>query len=221
MDDKAIIDVLIRLRVIAEMKGWIAERENLLTSLFGSHYQKEYTDWNDFESAVANFERILEFFGITGIHPKTREIMLSGTQYSEKELMKKRFEEVWMSSFPNTITQTLEISDDVDAVQLKELRSSLETALSAMKGLATNYDIIRKYRERESEYEIYFENLSKLVRWQQIQKQMEAQSENLKENFFFLFSGVETDWDRILSSLSWMNDLKEGQSETRFAAGFH
>ena len=135
--------------------------------------------------------------------------MLIGTQNNELELLIKRYEKVWESNFPQIITQTLDISGEVEDMRLEELRGSLETSLSTMEGLASTYDTIRKFYMRDGGYKELFEYLSKLGRWQYITTQIEAQSEILKANYQFLFNGVDTDWDRIISSLSWMNDFKK------------
>ena len=220
IDDEMILNVLTELKGISVNKEWISKNEEIIRSLFGSHYQGEYTDWNAFESAVTNFDKIVEYFGSSGIHEKTQAILLNGAHTIELEQLKTRHERIWESNFPQIITQTLNISDDIETVYLKELRSSSEIALSVITGLARTYELIKEYSITDATHGELLENLSKLVMWQLLRGQIEAQSDDLKSSYLFLFEGVDTDWDQIINSLTWMDDFKNVKDKINLTSDF-
>lgn len=210
LSDNEIVATLSILKNISDRKAWIIEKRELLPSLFGHHYQEEFTDWDAFEKAINNFDKILDFFGVSGIPQKTVEILLNHTHLTELKALHQQQNIVWEGDYPDIVCQILNFEDQViDLVHLDELRCSIENTLNSMEDLESSYDTIRRFSIQEMQYEDYFLFLSKLKRLQDIISLIEDQSDTLKRSFYFLFTGIDTNWEQILNSLSWMDEFKK------------
>ncbi|WP_233568065.1 hypothetical protein [Cohnella faecalis] len=80
-------------------------------------------------------------------------------------------------------------------------------SLQVLNGLFTE---ITKHSQKELSYDEVMNDLSKLEIIQIIDRTINMESDNLKENYHNFFNGsIQTDWNSILGSLSWAGDFKK------------
>lgn len=210
LDDNSIINILHKLKAISENKLWISENNDLMVSLFGNIYREEYTDWAAFEKSVFNFGNILEYFGSNGIPPKTRDILTGGIEEIEKlEPLYKAAKSALDSNKHLVVDRTLNLPDKTENFNIDSLNRNIGDALVELRMLAVEYQGMKQFSRRDIGFDDVIDSFLKLKRVQDIAAQICEQKEVLKDNYQFLFTGIDTDWDTILNSLEWANDFKK------------
>lgn len=220
MDANTIISLLNELKSISDKKYWISENQQLFVNLFGGYYLKEHTDWNSLDKAVGNFEIIAHYFGMKGIPTGTKEMLLGQCVVEELGAI--------YDTIITILNKNLEIiaTDDLDVSRLSEKPTMdnfvdlIDSVMLDLEKAEEEFDKIKRYNKTVATYSDLMMNLSKLVKLQEIAMEIEAQSEKLKSDYQFLFNGIETDWDKILASLSWTNAFKKLQEEHQFSPTF-
>lgn len=208
IDDASVVKILNDLKSIAEKKSWINENNDLMTSLFGSHYFKECTDWVEFEKALLNFDKISEYFGTT-ISNQTKEFLLfADSNAGELRKHYERISNIINSKISDIAGKALFLPDKVENINLVSLKQFVSTALSVLQHLYQEYSKMQKFSIKENSYANVVGDFSKLVRMQDISKQINLHGEKLRSNYEFLFKGIETDWELILKSLTWTSDFR-------------
>lgn len=209
IDDSSAVKILNDLKNVAEKKSWINENNNLMTSLFGSHYLKEHTDWVEFEKALFNYDKISEYFNGKNISNQTKEFLLSADSNTE-ELRKyyERICNILNNNISDIVSKVLCLPDKVENITLASLKQSVSSTLSALQYLYQEYAKMQQFSKKENSYVSIVGDFSKLIRMQDISQHIDLQGEKLKSNYEFLFKGIETDWELILKSLTWTSDFR-------------
>jgi very-short-patch-repair endonuclease len=210
MEDSEIINVLHELKSIGEKKSWIADNHDLMNSLLGSNYLGAYTDWTAFETAINNFEKIAEFFGLSGISISTRNHLLdAGAKIEELRPLHNQIISIWGPDLPATLHEILSPNETVDTLEQSTLKQRLETVSSALEALSQEYSKMRQFAKQEILFDDVIGHFSKLEQMQGIAKEIELENERLLTNYQFLYHGIDTDWDTILHALAWTSDFKK------------
>ena len=221
IDDYSIIKILEKLKNIVDKKSWIGENSDIMSSLFGGHYKKERTDWNELEESLSSFEKILDYFGTSTIPDKTKEFLIFPD--SKVEEVKTGYEKIKSaldSNISTEVSQNLNLNNYVDNISMDKLKETVNIALSTVQQVNIEYFEMKKYSIVESTYDTIVYDFYKLIRMQEINKQIDLQGEILKNKFAFLFKGIKTDWDAILKSLTWTSDFRKINDKYKFTHSF-
>jgi superfamily I DNA and/or RNA helicase/very-short-patch-repair endonuclease len=220
VDDNTIIAVLNHLKAIADIKRWLAENDELIIALFGGHYIKEYTDWADFEKAIDNFEKILGYFDLIGMSPKTRDILLS-TEVGTQELrLYEDLKQLWSQGLHTIVDQILDFAGNANIIDFFTFTVGLKNVLSKLGDLSIEYQKMMQFCTPENNFDSALGNLAKLGRLQDIAQEIEVEHENLQLSYEFLFNGIETDWEQILNALVWTSEFKKLNTKHNFTESF-
>ncbi|MFZ2539431.1 MAG: DUF4011 domain-containing protein, partial [Oscillospiraceae bacterium] len=210
IDDNTIIAVLNELKEIGDKKAWIQKNESMISQLFGSHYEGIYTDWNEFENVIQVFDNIIAFFSGAAIPFKVKEILLTWEANSEEiKTLYGKLALLNNSNFLNSINDLFSESITGKEIELMKLQYQITDTTETLKTINELYEEISKYNPQVISFNEAMSNLRKLERLQIIEKSIAEQNEILKNDYQFLFNGINTDWDMIINSLTWTNDFKK------------
>ncbi|SDJ82459.1 DUF4011 domain-containing protein [Paenibacillus naphthalenovorans] len=210
-DDQTIISVLNELKEIADIHSWLNENEKILTQLLGSHYLGKMTDWGLLDQSFKQFSSILNCFSGEPIPVNIKNFLVDGeANYQD---IKTRHEKLGIIKDPDlvlTLQRILPSTSDyknLDVSVLLEMVTGVMNSLQVLDGLFTE---VTKHSHKELSYDEVIDDLSKLEIIQIIDRTINKESYNLKENFQSFFNGsIQTDWGSILGSLSWAGEFKK------------
>ncbi|MGG4036418.1 AAA domain-containing protein [Paenibacillus cisolokensis] len=210
-DDQTIISVLNELKEISDIHSWLNENEKILTQLLGSHYLGKMTDWGLLDQSFKQFSSILNCFSGEPIPVSVKNFLVDGeANYQD---IKTRHEKLGIIKDPDlvlTLQRILPSTSDcknLDVSVLLEMVTGVMNSLQVLDGLFTE---VTKHSHKELSYDEVIDDLSKLEIIQIIDRTINKESDNLKENFQSFFNGsIQTDWGSILGALSWAGDFKK------------
>ena len=134
IDDNGIIQILNQLKFIHDKRAWIADNEELMTSMLGGNYFNKYTDWSNLEEAFTNFERITAFFGGSEIPEKTKEILLSGGSNLDKiRADYNQLQAIWSSGIVDAVGQIMPLSKSISDIEFDSFWKVLKIFYSRFK----------------------------------------------------------------------------------------
>lgn len=220
VDDNTVLAVLNHLKAVADIKRWLAENNELIIAMFGGHYIKEYTDWAEFEKAIESFEKILEYFDLSGVPQKTRSILLS-TEVKTREIqLYEDLKELWNQGLHTIVDQTLDFAGNANVIDFDTFTVGLKSVLLKLDTLSIEYQKMIQFCVPGINFDSAILNLAKLSRLQEIAQEIEIEHENLQMRYEFLFNGIETDWEQIINALIWTNEFKKLNMKHGFTQSF-
>lgn len=210
-DDQNIIAVLNELKELSDKHSWLYENEQLLTELLGSHYLGKLTDWGLLEQSLEQFLSIINCFSGDPIPVSVKDFLINGgTNYQE---IKTRFEKLGIikdSALVLTLQRVFPPTSDYKAIDVSVLLEMVTGVINSLQVLDGLFTEVTKLSHKELSYDEAMDDLSKLEIIQIIDRTINMESDNLKENYQNFFNGgIQTDWNSILGSLSWAGDFKK------------
>ena len=210
IDDNTIIAILNELKEIGDKKAWIQENESLMSQLFGSHYEGIHTNWDEFENVINAFDSIIAYFNGAVIPLEFKELLLAWEANSDEiRSLYGKLASLNDSSFLNSTNHVFSESMIGKEIELTKLQHQITETLEILRNINELYTEITKYSVESISLNETMSNLKKLERLQIIENSIAEQSEMLKNDYQFLFNGINTDWDMIIKSLTWTNDFKK------------
>ncbi|WP_233568141.1 DUF4011 domain-containing protein [Cohnella faecalis] len=211
LDDQTIIAVLNELKELGEKHSWLIENEQILAQLLGSHYLGKMTDWGLFEQSLEQFSNIINCFSGENIPVSVKDFLVQGgTNYQDIKTRHQKLGIIKDSDLILTLQKIFPSTSDyrvLDLQVLLEMVAGVMKSLQVLNGLFTE---ITKHSQKELSYDEVMNDLSKLEIIQIIDRTINMESDNLKENYHNFFNGsIQTDWNSILGSLSWAGDFKK------------
>lgn len=189
-DDQTIISVLNELKEISDIHSWLNENEKILTQLLGSHYLGKMTDWGLLDQSFKQFSSILNCFSGEPIPVSVKNFLVDGeAKYQD---IKTRHEKLGIIKDPDlilTLQRILPTTSDyknLDVSVLLEMVTGVMNSLQVLDGLFTE---VTKHSHKELSYDEIIDDLSKLEIIQIIDRTINKESDNLKENFQSFFNG--------------------------------
>lgn len=205
--DEAIIQILYDLKMIGETQSWVEENDEVMTKLFGGYFLQGHTDWQALAKAIDNFEFILKYFGPCEVTQQVRVILSSSTEIESLNQKLSSIKTVWEAGFIDTLNQTLAFTTPVESVCLSMLRDQLKHAKSIFYDLSLEYGKMCQYNRIDVTFQETIDDFNRLQRVQDIAGQINGQSEQLRIHYQYLYNGMDTNWEAVLSALSWTNEF--------------
>lgn len=211
LNDQTIIAVLNELKELAENHSWLNENEQMLTQLLGSHYLGKMTDWGLLDQSFEQFSSIINGFSGEPIPVSVKDFLVNeGANYQDIKTRHEKLGIIKDSDLVFTLQKVFPSTSDyktLDVSVLLEMVIDVINLLQVLNGLFTE---VTKHCHKELSYVEAMDDLSKLEIIQIIDRTINMECDNLKENYQNFFNGViQTDWNSILRSLSWAGDFKK------------
>ena len=207
IEDSEIINILCKLKTLHEKEDWFLAHDVLLRENLGGLYVGEHTNYDDVEKAFALFERITDYFG--GAIPQSiKQLLLSGHNY---QMYSSELEEINKILSTDIINEYQSILSNMQSVKSSPLTTVLEHNMKLTRLLSDCTEIMQPIilaSISSNEYDFHKESLAKFARLQEIQSDIEAHSDTLKYEYQFLYNGIDTNWEQIMSALIWTIKFK-------------
>jgi very-short-patch-repair endonuclease len=210
LKDEMIVALLNELKELGDKKAWLEEKKDLLNEYLESHYQYDLTDWDLLKKAFNYFENIQHFFSGEPIPYNVKQFLLDGGD--DHQEIKKLCDKIGIvkdSGLLATFEHVFSLSSNIEDIDITELGLIIQDTLELFKTIDRLYIDITKYSQQDITFEKAMDNLDKLNILQLVERSINNESESLKENYQYLFNGIETDWANILDSLSWSSQFKK------------
>lgn len=211
IDDQTIITILNQLKDLSEKHAWLKENDPLLNELLGVHYAGKLTDWGLLEQSLEHFSSIINSFSGEPIPSNVKDFLISsGSTYQSLKTHHENLGIIKDNDLPLILQRVLSTTSDyksMDSLVLLEMITGVTISLQDLDGLFTE---VTRLSSKELSYDEVMDDLSKLEIIQITDLTINTESERLKKNYQNFFNGsIQTDWNSILSSLSWTGDFKK------------
>lgn len=207
IQDSEIIELLNNLKSLHEKISWFKEQELLLKEMLGGLFRGVETNFADIENAFASFEKVTDFFNGT-VPENIKPLLISGKNYN---MFSSNVTEI--NSYLNSVNiknyKRAFSEKDFETKNLFEILQSKENIELLLTGCKEGINKIKATSKEQNVYDFHKNSLQSLVRLQEIKSSIEAQSGMLKQQYQFLFEGIDTDWEYIHNSLVWTSQFKE------------
>jgi len=209
LTDNEIIELLNKITNIKERKQWLRDNKPLATEMLGILYVDNYTNWDIVDKSRSNFKIKKEYFGANQIPEQLKTILLEGNIENL----------IFPHSTINKIIQNnvLDFVENIFGVQaskkpilelLKEMQDTANTSIS----IKSDCENILKYSintEKTDKVTIndIIEVLVSIKLVNQKRKWFLDNNIELLNNFGEHYTGENTNWIKILSSLEYADKL--------------
>lgn len=221
IDDQEIINILNNLKYVKEKKLWIKENSVKMETLFGTHFLDEYTNWDELGKSINNFNNILKYYSPNGIDIRTKDFLLSTS--SKVEILNSLYEQintVLESNMQDELTQQLNLVENIEDLSLESLNQNVSKTLLVLQSISAEYEQMKRFSKDEKNIKDLTNDFMSLIRMQEIKALIEQQEEDLKNYYHFLYNGIATDWDAIISSLAWASDFRKLNMKHNLSSSF-
>jgi len=199
IDDKDIIILLEKLKILNENRKWMVENNSDLKEFLGGYYIGEGTDYSIINNSRKKCEKIKSYFG--GEVPKSViNLLVTGDNVNlfstELASLNKVFESNNLENYVKILRKP--ITKDTEFKKLLESSSLIASLISESNLLI---DSIISTSNQNHDYSFYRNSLDKLSQAQESEKEFQKNNGIFEKKYLSLYNGVQTDWDKILSHL--------------------
>lgn len=196
-----IIEVLTSIKEVHQKRKWFSDNSIILSDYFGKHYNGENTDWDDTRYHISIVEQVIEYFGKGQVPNKLVDYLLSSKNSQESFVMFKRdIDDISNKAIAMRLVNLLG-SEDIELTSFNNIICILETIENGVNISYSKYVDFSRYSKIIIQYETIMTDIILLNRVQEIEAKVESQSAELQAKFDFVFKGMNTNWDKVLSSL--------------------
>lgn len=182
-------------------------KSSMYIACFGNLYNGEKTDCIHIRNNIKMFQKISKYLD-GNINTEIEQVLLNKKDVNLFKEASIFIEEKLDEEFVSDIKKLLgdNIFENAELYEIQNLLQNISINLSDM-----NCEIeflIKNGRVEEClDYGVLRETVKNLLYIQQIRSDFTVQKDELMETFKFLFKGIETDWEEIRQSLTWMSEI--------------
>lgn len=200
-----IIDVLTSIKQINQKRKWFSDNNIKLSESFGENYKGEYTDWDSVKNNIDIVEKIIDYFGKKQIPNKLINYLIS-CEYSQDNLVtfKGDIDDINNKNIVMRLNNLLNIKDNQD-VDFNNIIYTLEAIEKSVNISYSKYVDFSGCSKSTIQFETIMNDIILLNRIQEIEETVESYSVELESKFDFAFKGMDTNWDKVISSLEYAN----------------
>lgn len=207
VQDSEILNLLNNLKLLHKKTNWIREQDSVLKDKLGGFFIGEDTNYENIENAFAAFEKVIQYF--YGFVPgNIKQLLLSGKNYMLCSGTVTDIQSILHSGRINSYAVILS-EKNIITKNLTHLLHEIDNIATLLNSCNLELNKFVTISNEQKDYDFHKNNLSHLVRLQRIQQLIEAQTDVLKQKYQFLYKGMDTDWEKILSSLLWTSKFKD------------
>lgn len=202
---KDIIDVLTSIKKVGHKRKWFNDNNIKLLECFGNYYKGEGTDWNNVKNRINVVQQIIEIFGEKSIPNKVLNYLLDCENSLDTfSVFNSDIDKINKRNIVMRLNNLLNIEDN----QFTDFNEMICTLEAIEKGVISSHSKYVKFSscsKSSMPFETIMADIILLNRIQEIETTVENNSTKLQSEFEFTFEGMNTNWDKILSSLNYAN----------------
>ena len=200
-----IIDVLMSIKQVNLKRKWFVDNNINLLENFGKHYKGEDTDWDNVKSSIDVVEQIIEYFGEKQVPRNLIKHLISSENLQESFVVFNNcIEEINKKDIVIRLNNLLNIQD-TQLVDINKVICTLEIIENGVNIAYSNYVDFSSCSKSTMQFETIMTDIILLNRIQEIEATVESHLSELEYKFDFEFKGMDTNWEKILSSLDYTN----------------
>jgi very-short-patch-repair endonuclease len=203
---KDIIDILTSIKEIGLKRKWFSDNDNKLLDSFGMHFKSEYTDWDNVKDRIDTVEQIIEYFNGRHVPLKLIDYLIS-CDYSQDnfEVYCSDIDEISKKNIVMRLNSMLNNKDNqiIDIDKLICILEEIENGVNISHSKYVDFSGCSKGSARQ--FETVMADIIMLNRIQEIEVIVENHLSELQLKFEFMIKGMNTNWDKVLSSLDYAN----------------
>lgn len=202
--------VLLLRKVIAYQENfvWLGERADWLKRFLGVYYDKQNMDWGLIEKELAAFKRILDYYGDGQVPAKIKDVLLNGEGCGEE--IKQAYYALQSLTFQDNmdkLSMLFSLGEHVERLELQELLEKITKTHEALFLIYQIFSLMNLSTTTNMPYSEGLSLLKKLKRYQQIEEMVTDQQTELKRQYPSLYDGLDTNWDKIIHDLMWLEEI--------------
>jgi len=217
---KSVLNDLVDARRLGELRLKIEAKADEMRRLLGPYYREYDTDFEQAEKASAVASEILALSGVDTIPEKLVKLASFGAEPTEEIKLTSAALRGSISEWEEKLTNMAPLIPCVAAMRGSGLPIQ-QTPLSEVQKWAGELEkrlrllcdrtavILTLCRKEPQIYKEILTDLRNAEKLQRMEAELLEQKPILRDVFGFRFSGLETDWENILSVLRWTQSLKE------------
>lgn len=202
------IDVLTSIKLVNQKRKWFSDNNITLSENFGKHYKGEDTDWDNVKNNIDIVEQIIEYFGKKQIPNKLINYLISLENSQDSfAVLKRDIEDINNKDIVMRLNNLLNI-DDNQVIDFNKVICTLEAIEEGVNISYSKYVDFSSCSKSTTQFETIMTDIILLNRIQEIEATVESHLSELESKFDFTFKGMNTNWDKVLSSLEYANKFK-------------
>ncbi|HEY5524550.1 MAG TPA: AAA domain-containing protein, partial [Clostridium sp.] len=215
-----IINVLRSIKLINEKRKWFKANNITLSENFGEHYKGEETNWDNIKNYIYIVEQIIECFGKKQIPSKFINYLISCEDAQDSFVVfKASIDDINNKNIVMRLNNLLNIEDN-QVVNLNEVICTLETIEKDVDLSYSKYVDFSSCSKSTMRYETIMTDIILLNRVQEIEATVDINLDELQAKFDFVFNGMNTNWNKVLSSLEYVDKFNNLCKEYSLSDGY-
>lgn len=211
LSDDAVIELLTMLKFYNDKLNWLEENAPELQKLLGGYYKGVDSDWDYIINAVDICSKI-KTLPIGEISSSLLEIIsVEHTEEVEKlDVLLLELTTVLASAKNEIASLEADINIDLADFDVEETLKTIDTYLSKLNEISAQTEMLKPYLVNSNEaIEAIYKAIEHLNLYSETKRLINILAETHKRDFEIFFVDEHTDWDKIVSLLNKVNELKK------------
>lgn len=218
--DIEIIELLSKLRILDEKLDWFNTNHDELIEMLGGNFEGLESNFDLILESINAFENIMSYFN--GEIPEIiKNYLIEGKSSNlfldERKALNDLLSNELIMDYIETLNYKLDNNFDITIDTLFKTCNELIIVLNLYN---SSLDILRSFLIEDKNILTYKEDICKLSRIMIIENEIRVQNELLKNQYKFLYCGINTDWEEVTSSLIWTAKFVEYIKELKLPKEF-
>jgi Superfamily I DNA and RNA helicases and helicase subunits len=198
--------LLNNLKIISDKIEYLEKDRELYISYFGSYYNGEDTLWSILNDALDAFDNICSFNEYISEQVK-RTLLDCSMPIDELVRLCGSFNSDSVNERLRDL-QTLVSVQFTDEIPYDSFRNELFSIRDLLVILREKYHQIMDARNGYAQFEEIVAELDKLATQQALERELESKKDQIVNYYENYYSGLNTDWDKLLEALNFAKDFK-------------
>ncbi len=222
MTDNEIIQLLNKLMQLNEKNQWIESQKPMVLELLGDLYMEAYTKWDLLKTNRQRIKDIKSYFGRNKISPQLKQVLIDGNVQKLDV-----FAEVISRAVENTIVEEVSriYGEQIGSKSIDSLIDTINRIVTSVHSINADLQLLvsrskdSAYAENTSINTISY-HISLVENIIEIRKWFSDYQSELESNFGYLYAGLDTNWEKILTTLNYVKDFKRVMDEISLSSVF-
>ncbi len=203
-----IIYILKSIKDINQTRKWFSDNEISLSENIGKHYKNTDTDWDNVNKGIGVVEQIIEYFDNQPLPNKLVKYLLSYETLPDSfNVFKNDVDDINNKNIVVRLNELINIEDNT-VVDLNQVICTIGVVENGINILYGKYSTFSSCSKDIIQFENVMADITLLKRIQEIEAMVENHFAEFQSIFEFTFKGMNTSWDKVLSSLDYANKFK-------------